>query len=165
MVKMFIISFFLISSVLFFAVTNWFENEQIKVNKITKKHLNDIRRLRKIAKINQWMDKIVKPSLDRLKSDVESTDNDLVDFYDKYSQQFNFRVSKYIYTDVNTQNLDIKFSILRDDISILKELTSLKHKSGFLHFNSFDIDDKSIKGELQIVQPYYGDKMGDKNAS
>lgn len=158
MIKIYIISFFLVSSVLLVALSDWFVVEGKKVDAITQEHLNDIRRLKKIAKINKWMDEVVKPSLERLKDDVESTDNDLVNFFDAYSEEFNFKVSKYIYADLHTQNLDIGFEVQRDSIDKLKDLTLLKHKTGFLHFNTFRVDTTSLKGELKVIQPYYGDR-------
>ena len=156
-IKLIAISFGFIFSVLFLALSEWFIQEETKVEQINKQHLEDIQRLKKISKINKWLEAVVKPSLDALPTDIKSSDASLVDFFDTYSHQFNFKVDKYIYKDVNTYNLNIGFIVPRNNKDILESLMKLKYKKGFLRFSNFQLDENKIKGEIQVVQPFYKD--------
>jgi hypothetical protein len=140
-----------------FAVMDWFDEEQINVQKINRQHLDEIKSLRDIAKINAWMDKVVKPSLDKIPKNIEASDDGLVDFFDSYSKVFDFYVVKYIYVDENSKNLNIGFSVVRNSQETLKKLMQLKYVKGFLKFNKFKMNEKTIDGEIQVIQPFYGD--------
>jgi len=144
-------------AILMFALATWFEQEEIKVQSINRQHLQEIKKLRKISKINGWLDKVVKPSLSATPTDANASDEPIVNFFDEYANEFNFQVDKYIYNDENTHNLNIKFSISRNELEKLEDLMKLKYKKGFLQFNDFQLKEKLIKGELQIVQPFYGE--------
>lgn len=157
MIKIVAITLSFVLSVLMLSLTTWFENESLKIQEINKQHKQEIQKLREIAKINLWLDKVVKPSLEKVPTNIASTDDSLVNFFDEYSQAYNFRVSKYIYKDENSRNLDIKFNILRNAKKELKNLMTLKYNKGFLRFNNFDLKDKKIMGEIEVVQPFYGD--------
>ena len=156
-VKIAIATFGFVVAILMFALASWFEIEEIKVKSINRQHLQEIKKLRKISKINSWLDKVVKPSLSATPTDANASDKPIVNFFDEYSYEFNFEVEKYIYNDENTHNLNIKFSISRNEQERLEDLMKLKYKKGFLQFNDFEVKDKLVKGELQIVQPFYGE--------
>jgi len=156
-IKLIAISFGFIVSVLMFALSSWFEVEEMKVETINSQHLQEIKRLQKISKINKWLDKVVKPSLAKTPNDANSSDEPIVAFFDQYAPEFHFQVQKYIYVDENTHNLNIEFELLRDEKEALQKLMTLKYKRGFLQFNSFNVKDEKVRGELQIVQPFYGD--------
>lgn len=157
MIKIVAITLSFVLSVLMLSLTTWFENESLKVQEINKQHQHEIKKLRQIAKINSWLDRVVKPSLAKVPTNLASTDDSLVDFFDQYSQTYNFRVSKYIHKDENSRNLDIKFNISRNAKRELKNLMTLKYNKGFLRFNYFELKDKKIMGEIEVVQPFYGD--------
>ncbi len=157
MIRIAIITTGFIISVLMMAVTHWFEIEQTKVERINQEHLSEIRRLRKIAQINKWLDRVVKPSLAALPKNETLSEASLVAFYDKYANDLNFEVEKYIYSDENSHNMDIKFNVERTDKVSLEKLMNLKYKSGFLRFARFKLEKKAVAGSLQLVQPYYGD--------
>ena len=156
-IRLIAISFGFIMSVLMIALVSWFETEEQKVEAINQQHLQEIKRLQKISKINIWLDKVVKPSLAKTPSDANRSDEPIVAFFDQYAPEFHFQVQKYIYEDKNTHNLDIKFELLRDEKEALTKLMTLKYKRGFLQFNNFRVKDEKVLGELQIVQPFYGD--------
>lgn len=157
MIKIVAITLSFVLSVLMFSLTSWFENESLKLQKINKQHQKEIQKLRQIAKINAWLDKVVKPSLSKVPTNLASTDDSLVNFFDAYSQNYNFTVSKYIHQDEHSRNLDIKFDIFRNEQQELQNLMTLKYKKGFLRFNNFELKDKKIMGEIEVVQPFYGD--------
>ena len=161
--KIAIATFGFIFAILMFALASWFETEELQVQSINRQHLQEIRKLRKISKINSWLDKVVKPSLSKTPTDANASDGPIVNFFDEYAYEFDFEVDKYIYDDENTHNLNIKFSISRDQQETLENLMKLKYQKGFLQFNNFEVKDKLIKGELKIVQPFYGE--GESNAS
>ncbi len=158
MIKIALITAGFVLSVLLVAATQWFETETQKVERINKEHLAEIKRLKKIAQINKWLDKVVKPSLDALPQSEAQSESSLVAFYDKYAKEMNFKVSKYIYSDTNSHNLDIFFEIKRNDKRALEKLMTLKYKSGFLRFKNFTLKDDIVNGTLQLVQPFYGEE-------
>jgi len=152
-----------IFAILLFALSSWFQAEELTVKSINREHLKEIKKLRKISKINSWLDKVVKPSLAATPTDANASDAPIVEFFDEYASDFHFQVEKYIYNDENTHNLNIEFLISRDEKKILEHLMQLKYKKGFLQFNNFQVRDKDIKGELQIVQPFYGESNASNN--
>lgn len=150
------------SSVLLYALGLWYETQQQKLETINKEHTRDIKTLREIRQINVWLEKDIEPFLRALPKDTSSSKNQLVLFFDRYSQLFDFKVEKYIYEDEFTQNLDIAFSVNRDNNKDLKKLMQLKYKTGYIEFKNFKVDDKKVTGILHLVQPMGN---GDQNAS
>lgn len=157
MIKIVAISLALVLSVLMLALSNWFTQEEAIVSKINQEYKSEIQKLKKIKSINEWLDKIVKPELDKVPLDIENSDEDLVRFFDKNAENFNFKVNKYIYENEKTHNIDITFEILRNDKDRLTEILQLKRNIGFIQFKSFTLKDKKLTGELRIIQPLYGD--------
>lgn len=157
MLKIVAITLAFVLSVLMVSLSTWFKNESLKVEEINKVHKDDIYKLRRIAKINAWLDRVVKPSLEKVPTNLIATDENLVHFFDQYASTYNFTVSRYIYKDKNSRNLAIQFHISRNAKKELKDLMTLKYNKGFLKFNSFDLQDKNIMGNIEVVQPFYGD--------
>jgi hypothetical protein len=157
MIKIIAISLGFILSILMISVTSWFENETLKVQAINKEHKREIQKLQKIASINAWLDEVVKPSLEKVPKNLSASDDSLVNFFDLYSNTYNFQVANYLHKDQNSRNLDIRFSISRNAKEELKRLMTLRYQKGFLRFNTFHLGDKEVKGEIEIVQPFYGD--------
>lgn len=161
MKKAVIISIVFMCSVLFYTLGLWYETQQQKLEVINKEHTRNIRTLREIRQINLWLEKDIEPFLQVLPKNTSSSKNQLVLFFDQYSQLFDFKVEKYIYKDGFTQNLDISFTVNRDNKD-LKKLIQLKYKTGYIEFKNFKVDDKKITGILHLVQPMVN---GDQNAS
>jgi len=157
MIKIVAISLALIFSVLMVALSDWFEEQQLIVEKINREHRSEIQKLKKIKKVNAWLNKVVKPSLDNAPKNVQGSDDGLVEFFDKYASEFDFQVKRYIYEDKGTHNIDISFETPRDDKEKLNKLVLLKREKGFLQFTTFKLQDKKIVGELRIIQPFYGE--------
>lgn len=157
MIKIAAISLALVLSVLMLALTEWFDEQQNVVLQINREHRSEIQKLKKIKTINEWLDRIVKPSLDKVPVGIQDSDEGLVSFFDEHAEKFNFKVTKYIYKSEQTHNLDISFKIPRNDKERLSELLSLKRDIGFLQFKTFTLKDKDLVGKLRIIQPLYGD--------
>jgi hypothetical protein len=157
MKKTLIITFFAVLSVLFYGLSIWFEQETYKVSKINKEHLVQIQRLKKIEKINKWLDKKIKPFIETLPKTQNMSDMQLVDFFDKHSTQLDFEVSRYIYKEDLTYKMDINFNVPRNDKQKLTYLMELKYKYGYLQFKTLKTFDKYVKGSLEIIQPIKSD--------
>ena len=157
MIRIAIITVGFVLSVLMFAAMQWFEVEETNVENINKEHLSEIERLKKISQINKWLNRVVKPSLEALPSSETLSENSLVQFYDTYSKELNFKVARYIYNEENSHNLDIDFKITRNKKSALQKLMNLKYQSGFLKFDRFELKQDTVNGRLQLVQPFYGE--------
>jgi len=162
MKKIAIISVVFVSAILFYILSLWYEGQEKELISINQEYIKDIRTLREIRQINKWLKENIEPFLLSLPKNTSSSNDKLVLFFDHYSKLFNFKVEKYIYEEESTQNLDIAFSLNRDDKKDLQKLMQLKYKSGYIEFKNFKIDDKKITGTLKLVQPV--DKK-DTNAS
>ncbi len=158
MTRIAIITIAFVLSTLLIAVSQWFENETQKVVSINNEHLAEIKRLKKISQINEWLDTVVRPSLESLPKNETLSENSLVVFYDRYAKEMNFKVSKYIYNDTNSHNLDILFEVRRSEKDTLKKLMTLRYESGFLRFKNFEQKADVLNGTLQLVQPFYGEE-------
>jgi len=157
MIKLVAITLAFMLSILMLALSDWFiEQEQI-VEKINKEHRSEIQKLKKIKKVNEWLNKVVKPSLDNVPKGVEDSDDGLVNFFDKHAKSFKFQVKKYIYKNEDTHNIDIAFEVPRNDKKRINDLVLLNREKGFLQFTNFSLQDKRILGELRVIQPFYGD--------
>jgi hypothetical protein len=155
-----------VCSILLFSLNGWFRSEITVLQNINQKHIQEMRRLHKIEKINRWLDAVVKPSLQNLPKDAQENDANLVQFFDLYAEDFHFVVEKYLYDDKNSHNLDINFEIPREEKETLLELMKLHFPNGFLRFKSFQILGTKIKGTLQLIQPNYENSLKrDTNAS
>ena len=163
MIKIIAISFALIFSVLMVALADWFVDQEQIVQKINREHKSEIQKLKKIKKVNEWLNKIVKPSLDNVPKSLQDSDDGLINFFDRHATAFNFQVKKYIYATKDTHNIDISFEIDRNQKDRLNELVLLKRKKGFLQFTQFTIDEKKVKGELRAIQPIYGESNESKH--
>lgn len=155
MIKTISITLSIVLIILMLSSISWFELEQEKIETINKKHIEDIEKLKKITQINIWLDSIVKTKI-RTLSERES-ENKLVSYFDHNAALYNFQVKRYMYNDKNTKNLNVSFKVDRNNISNLNNLMSIQYIDGFLQFKKFEMNEKSIKGEIQLIQPYNGD--------
>jgi len=157
MVRILFVGFLLIVSVFLYALSTWFDNETVKVHKINRQHTVEIRRLHKITKINNWLDTYVKPYLAKIPTDANQSDDPIINFFDKYATDFQFQVDRYIYKEKDTHNLKVNFVLALKNKPYLEELMKLQYPQGFLQFTNFQMKDHILRGDLLIVQPYYGE--------
>ncbi|MCW8822289.1 MAG: hypothetical protein OQK45_08670 [Sulfurovum sp.] len=157
MIKTFTIILSVVLVVLMIDSISWFEQEQEKIETINKKHIEDIEKLKKIKQINVWLDSIVKSKLKILSESEDEAEYHLVNYFDDNTEVYNFQVNRYMYNDNDAKNLNITYSVDRDNTSKLNTLMSILYKDGFLQFRKFEMNKKNIKGEIQLIQPYNGD--------
>lgn len=157
MIKTFTITLTIVLMVLMIDSISWFEYEQEKIETINKKHIEDIEKLKKIKQINVWLDSIVKSKLKILSESEDEAEYHLVSYFDDNAEVYNFKVNRYMYSDNDTKNLNISYSVDRDNTAHLNTLISLLYKDGFLQFKKLEMDKNNIKGEIQLIQPYNGD--------
>ena len=157
MIKTFTITLSIVLVVLMLGSISWFEQEQEKIETINKKHIDDIEKLKKITQINAWLDGIVRSKLKVLSEKEDEAEHHLVSYFDNNVEKYKFKVNRYMYNNNNAKNLDISYSVDRNDTGKLNTLMSILYKDGFLQFKKFGMNDKNIKGEIQLIQPYNGD--------
>ncbi|HFU75364.1 MAG TPA: hypothetical protein ENK66_03880 [Arcobacter sp.] len=163
MIKISIIFLFMILAILLFSLSDWYTEQNQKFQAVNNEHLREIRKLRKIKELNVWLQNRVEPFLSSLPNDMAASDKNIVLFFDENSNKFNFKVSKYLYSDELTQNLDILFSCHRSNKKQLAKLIQLQYPTGYIQFRELKTFGKNITGMLQIVQPVFS--KGDDNAS
>ena len=157
MIKVFAITLSIVLVVLMIDLISWFEQEQEQIETINKKHMEDIKKLKKIKQINVWLDSIVMSKLEILSESEDEAEYHLVSYFDDNAEVYNFQVNRYMYNDNDAKNLNISYNIDRNNTSNLNTLMSILYKDGFLQFKKFEMDEKNIKGEIQLIQPYNGD--------
>ncbi len=150
-------SLLLTLSVLAYGLGEWFAEETRQIASINQKHLREIEKLKKIAHINKWLQKYVKPSLEHLPQSEENSDKALVAFFDRHAKTFHFTVERFLYTEQDTHNMDISFELMRNERKKLQNLVMLRYPKGFLDFTGFNIDKEKITGTLKVIQPYFKD--------
>jgi len=161
MIKIVITTIFLVVSVFLLALSSYFEQEQHAIEKINKKHIENIKKLDKIAQINTWLDTIIKSKLGTFSQNEDEAEYHLVTYFDRYVEKYHFQVNRYIYDKDDAKNLDISYEIKRNDTKALDALMSIEYENGFLQFNQLEMDSKSVKGSIRLIQPY----SKDNNAS
>jgi len=155
MIKIFSATLLTVLIVLMYALASSFEHEQKRIEQITKKYKEDIKKLDKIAQINTWLDTIAKLKVKTLSEN--EAEHHLVSYFDDHAKAYNFKVNRYIYDEATTKNLVISYEVERNNSKSLMDLMSTHYKNGFLQFKSLEMDPKSIKGEIQLIQPYNGE--------
>jgi len=156
MMRIFLITVLFALSVILYGVSEWFKVESSQIASINKRHQNEIEKLKKIAKINMWLEHHTKSYFQQLPQTSESGDKELVTFYDKYATEFNFKINRFIYSgEGTTHNLDLSFFLERSLKKEIEELVVLHYRKGFLKFSRFEVTKDKISGTLKIVQPYF----------
>ena len=161
MLKFFIVFINIALVILLLSLTTWFEKRDIEIQNINSKHLRDIAKLRNIPKINNAIEKYVKPELKVWPKSDERADLKLIQFFDRYAIPYHFVVNKYLYKDTIAHYLEIDYSIDRNKKKELLHFLQTQFKGGFIQFRSFDLDKEKLKGTIQLIQPF----TGENNAS
>ena len=157
MIKLIAITFSLTLSFLMLASISWFEKEQLKVESINKEHLVQIEKLRKIGKINTWLDNVVKPLLISLPKTQKEAESNLISYFDTHQQNYTLSVKQFIHKDDVAIYLLNDFSLDRSKLNILESFTNVHYPYGFLQFQEFSLNKKNLQGTLLLIQPFYGE--------
>ncbi len=154
MLKVTIIFLNLALSVLLLSLITWLEAKESEIKSINSKHKRDIQKLKKIPSLNASIKKYVSPALKIQPKSAEGADLKLIRFFDAYSEEYDFKIDKYTYSDDIAHYLDIAYSIPRSDKKVLNDFMKTPFKSGFIQFKEFKLKGTTLSGEMQLVQPY-----------
>jgi hypothetical protein len=157
MILKWLITFTLLSiGIVLLATVTWFDNKRVQTQQITQKYHANIRELKNIKQTNQWLREVVIPYLSTIPMTKSNAELDMIHFYDCYSQQYNFKVSKFIYYDISAK-MDIGFSFSPKNQNDIDRFLALRYDNGFLQIQKFSSKDGTISGVLTVIQPMKGD--------
>ena len=156
--KLIFITVSMIFAMFMLATIPWFEKEMQKIEQINRAHTAKISKIKKFSEISSWLNKTVKQSMLDNQVDAEKAEHNLVFFYDKYADLYNFRLNKYIINDTISKSLSIYYTLKRDNQRIVKSFIYLDYGDGFLKFQNFHINSREINGNFLLIQPFYGEK-------
>jgi len=135
----------------------WFDKSIYNLEKGNEKYIRNIRKAKKIQKIDRWLRESVSLNLKKIPTNSDDAEASLINFFDKHSKEFNFRVKRFIYSDKMAKHLDVEFKLQRDDKERLSKFLHLKYSGGYIVIKNFDVK-KDIAGYLDIVQPMANSK-------
>jgi len=154
MMKISIIAANIVLAIFLYFLTLWYEQQDIQIQQINKKYRSDIRKLKEVKRIDDWLKKNVKQNLKKIPNSSEIADIQLIHFFDTHAKEYSFQVEKFIYKDEKAHFLNIKYAISRDNYKSLLKFMKQEYKGGYLFIKSFNIEKAMVKGELIVVQPY-----------
>jgi len=144
----------IILAVFLYFLTLWYKQESVAMNETNKNYIRNTKKLQDIKKIDQWLQSKVKKHFVKIPENLQKADLKLIAFFDAYAKEYNFEVEKFIYKDEYAHFLDIKYSLSRGDYKNLMQFMQQQYQNGYILFKKFLIDKDTVKGELQVVQPY-----------
>lgn len=146
----------LIFGILLLSSVSWFDNKSIFTKQATQGYRDNIRELRNIKTTNQWLQNVVIPYFSSMPLSKTNAELDMIDFYDHYSSNYNFKVSQFIYYDTSAK-MDIGFSFIPKNQDDIDRFLSLRYEKGFLQIQKFSSKEGTISGIITIIQPMQGD--------
>ncbi|MCX6076477.1 MAG: hypothetical protein NTW78_06260 [Campylobacterales bacterium] len=163
MIKIVIISINFALAILLIASISWFEKEHLNIEKINKKRLEDIEKLTKISQINLWIESINKSMYYKMiEKDSDKADDNLIKFYDEHVENYHLLIKKFIHEDESSKNMNMLYSVNRNNFKDVAGLIGLECDDGFLHFCELKMDKTTIKGEIQMIHLYHGEGNASK---
>jgi len=149
-------------SVFMIASWGWMEIHEEEANVSISKYKKSIKAINKIENMNILLNKKLIPLINSLPESKDVADIKMIDFFDKHSKLFNFKVNKYVHGDDSLRLLNISFSLNTSDKKALTALISLRFKNGFIQFTNFFLSKYKLEGDLILIQPFF---KGDDNVS
>ncbi|MBT5934273.1 hypothetical protein [Sulfurimonas sp.] len=143
--------------VLLLTLIDWFEIEQLKVEAINRQYKKNIKKMEKVSQINKWINNDIFPIIKTKQNSSQNSDENLITFFDDNVNKYNFIVSRYIYSENISKNIDLSYSLNRGDKDQLANFVNMKFKNGFLEFRELKMDESSLKGTIKVVQQYNGE--------
>ncbi|MDO8453567.1 MAG: hypothetical protein Q7S59_03230 [Sulfurimonas sp.] len=157
MIKIIIISINFVLAILLMASISWFEQEHLKIEKINKKRLEDIEKLKKISQINLWIESVNQSMYYKMiEKDADKADDNLIKFYDGHVENYNLVIKRFIHEDESSKNMNMLYSVNRNNFKDVVGLIGLECDGGFLHFCELKMDKTTITGEIQMIHLYHG---------
>ncbi len=145
------------------ALITWFEEEELKIKTINQEHQEDITKLQKISQINAWLESTVIPMIKVQPNTLDEAEENLIQYFDTNFDQYNLLVHQYIYEDEVAKNMDLSYEINDNSIDTLTDFISIEYTSGFLQFRELTMDNKGLKGIIQLIQPYTKSNLNGEN--
>ena len=113
--------------------------------------------MEKVSQINKWINNDIFPIIKTKQNSSQNSDENLITFFDDNVNKYNFIVSRYIYSENISKNIDLSYSLNRGDKDQLANFVNMKFKNGFLEFRELKMDESSLKGTIKVVQQYNGE--------
>lgn len=146
----------LVFGIMLLSSVMWFDSKRFQTEQITQSHRDNIRELQNIKQTTQWLRNVVIPYFSTMPLSKANAELDMIHFYDRYSQAYNFKVSQFIYYDTSAK-MDIGFSFVPKNQEDINRFLALKYTNGFLQIQEFSSKEGTISGVLTIIQPMEGD--------
>jgi len=154
MIKIMFITINITLAIFLYFLNIWYNQEDIQIQKINKKYVRNIRKIKEIEKIDTWLRKEVQQNLIKIPKDSQKADLELIAFFDRYAKKYTFQVVKFIYKDKYAHFLNIKYSLPRENYKYLVQFMQQKYKGGYKILQNLAVDKATLQGELILVQPY-----------
>lgn len=138
------------------ASVGWFDGKRFQTQQVTQEYRDNIRELQNIKQTNQWLREVVVPYFSTMPLSKTNAELDMIHFYDRYSHQYNFKVSKFIYYD-SSAKMDVGFSFSPKNQNDIDRFLALRYENGFLQIQQFSSKEGTVSGVLTIIQPMQGE--------
>ena len=154
MIKITLIIINIVLTLFLYFLNQWFSAEEIKINNINQRYIKNTRKLQEIKKIDRWLVKKVKSKLLHTPNSIEVADLRLIEFFDRFATNYNFKVKKFIYHDKYAHYLSINYTIPRNNYIKLVDFMKLHYQDGYKVIDNFVLNKTTLQGELILVQPF-----------
>ncbi len=154
MIKITLIIINIVLTLFLYFLNQWFSTEEIKINNINQRYIKNTRKLQEIKKIDRWLVKKVKSKLLHTPNSIEVADLRLIEFFDRFATNYNFKVKKFIYHDKYAHYLSINYTIPRNNYIKLVDFMRLHYQDGYKVIDNFVLNKTTLQGELILVQPF-----------
>ena len=142
--------------VIFFYFLNiWYEQQNLKIEKLNSEYKSEIKKIKEIQQINSWLCQSVKQDLKKIPRSAEDADANLIHFFDMYAKIYSFKVDKFIYEDDKAHSINLQYQIPRDNYKKLLQFMNQEYHNGYFFIKSFTFDKAVLQGELIVIQPYF----------
>jgi len=157
MILKWFITFILTSmAIVLLASVTWFDSKRFQTQQVIQEYRDNIRELQNIKQTNQWLRDVVIPYFSTMPLSKANAELDMIHFYDRYSHQYNFKVSKFIYYD-GSAKMDVGFSFSPKNQNDIDRFLALRYENGFLQIQQFSSKEGTVSGVLTIIQPMQGE--------
>ncbi|WP_456323770.1 hypothetical protein [Hydrogenimonas sp.] len=146
---------------LFLPLSAWLDDKSLEIQKINRRHLIDIRKLKKIKEINAFLEKEIFPDMEKIGS-ADTYDLQMLKYFDTYREPFGLKLERFIYFDKENAQMDYRFETPRQHKKRLYRLLNHKFENGMIGFFTFGVNEKSVEGKLRLYRLF---AKKDRNAS
>lgn len=155
MIKIIFSTVSIILVIFFYFLNIWYEQQNLKIEKLNREYKSEIKKIKEIQQINSWLRQSVKQDLKKIPRSAEDADANLIHFFDMYAKTYSFKVDKFIYEDEKAHYINLQYQIPRDNYKKLLQFMNQEYHNGYFFIKSFTIDQTVLQGELIVIQPYF----------